>query len=93
SIEPVIGQLKDRFKLKRNRLKGTKGEQINVSLSSAAFNFKKWMNLREEMLFAWIKFRVLRLHFSLGHGSTTFVVKYTDYPPLFQDRLINNRLE
>ncbi|MEM8900621.1 MAG: transposase, partial [Bacteroidota bacterium] len=77
SIEPVIGHLKDRFKLKRNWLKGTKGDQINVSLAAAAFNFKKWMNLREETLFAWIKFRVLRLYFSLEYGNTTFVIKYT----------------
>ncbi|MEM6807141.1 MAG: IS5 family transposase [Bacteroidota bacterium] len=76
SIEPVIGHLKDRFKLKRNWLKGTKGDQINVSLAAAAFNFKKWMNLREEILFAWIKYSVLRLYFSLGYGNTTLVIKY-----------------
>ncbi len=44
AIEPVIGHLKNRFRLKRNWLKGAAGDQINLFMAAAAFNFKKWMN-------------------------------------------------
>jgi len=42
-IEPVIGHLKSDHRLKRNFLKGFAGDQINLIMSAAAFNFKKWM--------------------------------------------------
>ena len=42
-IEPVIGHLKSDHRLKRNFLKGFDGDQINLLMAAAAFNFKKWM--------------------------------------------------
>ena len=42
-IEPIIGHLKSDHRLKRNFLKGFSGDQINVLMAAAAFNFKKWM--------------------------------------------------
>ena len=42
-IEPVIGHLKSDHRLKRNFLKGFAGDQINLLMAAAAFNFKKWM--------------------------------------------------
>lgn len=45
-IEPVIGHLKSDFKLKRNYLKGLVGDEINIMLSAAAFNFAKWLRER-----------------------------------------------
>lgn len=44
-IEPVIGHLKSDHRLCRNYLKGFKGDQINVLMAAAAFNFRKWMRL------------------------------------------------
>lgn len=44
AIEPVIGHLKNYFRLARNFLKGTIGDAVNLLLAAAAFNFKKWMN-------------------------------------------------
>lgn len=44
AIEPCIGHLKSRFKLNRNWLKGAQGDQFNLSMAAAAYNFKKWMN-------------------------------------------------
>ncbi len=44
SIEPVIGHMKSDFGLGKNFLKGSIGDQINLELSAAAFNFKKYMN-------------------------------------------------
>lgn len=42
-IEPVIGHLKSDHRLKRNFLKGFAGDQINLVMAAAAFNFRKWM--------------------------------------------------
>ena len=44
AIEPVIGHLKNDFRLARNYLKGTVGDAINLLLAAAAFNCRKWMN-------------------------------------------------
>jgi IS5 family transposase len=44
AIEPVIGHLKNYFRLARNLLKGNIGDAINLLLAAAAFNFKKWLN-------------------------------------------------
>lgn len=44
-IEPVIGHLKSDHRLNRSYLKGFVGDQINVLMAAAAFNFKKWMRL------------------------------------------------
>lgn len=44
AIEPIIGHAKKRFGMVRNYLKGVKGDQINVMMAAAAFNFRKWMN-------------------------------------------------
>jgi len=44
AIEPVIGHLKSDHRLARNYLKGFIGDEINLLLAAAAFNFKKWMN-------------------------------------------------
>lgn len=43
AIEPVIGHLKSDHRLDRNFLKGFNGDQINLLMAAAAFNFKKWM--------------------------------------------------
>jgi len=52
AIEPVIGHLKNDFRLARNYLKGTIGDAINLLLAAAAFNMKKWMNaLAQGLLF------------------------------------------
>jgi IS5 family transposase len=44
-IEPVIGHLKSDHRLNRSYLRGFTGDQINVLMAAAAFNFKKWMRL------------------------------------------------
>jgi transposase, IS5 family len=44
AIEPVIGHLKQSYRLGRNFLKGVKGDQINVLLAAAAMNFKRVIN-------------------------------------------------
>jgi len=44
AIEPVIGHLKSDHRLGRNFLKGIVGDEVNVLLASAAFNFKRMLN-------------------------------------------------
>lgn len=50
-IEPIIGHLKSDHRLKRNFLKGFVGDQINLLMAAAAFNFRKWMR---EVIF-WLR--------------------------------------
>jgi IS5 family transposase len=45
AIEPTIGHLKSDYRLARNYLKGFVGDTLNLLLASAAWNFKKWLNL------------------------------------------------
>jgi len=53
AIEPVIGHIKNDFRLARNYLKGTIGDAINLLLAATAFNIKKWLNaLAQGLLFA-----------------------------------------
>jgi IS5 family transposase len=45
AIEPVIGHLKQDYRLYRNYLKGIIGDNMNVILAAAAMNFKRRINL------------------------------------------------
>jgi len=62
AIEPLIGHLKSDFGLRRTYLKGQVGDQINLLLSCAAWNIRKFMR---ELLF-WLQYiqDSLRLHIS-----------------------------
>lgn len=50
-IEATISHLKQDFRLGRCFLKGEVGDQINVTLSSAAYNLRKWIRLRLDFFF------------------------------------------
>ena len=55
AIEPVIGHLKQDYRLCRNYLKGIFGDNINIILAAAAMNFKRRMNLwRTEAILRWL---------------------------------------
>lgn len=43
-IEPIIGHIKQDHRMARNYLKGVIGDDINIFLSAAAFNYKKMLN-------------------------------------------------
>ena len=49
-IEPIIGHLKQDFRLSRNYLKGSNGDMANILLSATAYNLKKWMNIESKKL-------------------------------------------
>lgn len=50
-IEGVIGHLKADHRLDRNFLSGFLGDEINLLMAAAAFNFKKWLLL----FYFWLK--------------------------------------
>ena len=55
AIEPVIGHLKQDYRLCKNYLKGIIGDNMNLILAAAAMNFKRRMNLwRTEALIRWL---------------------------------------
>ena len=59
AIEPIIGHLKQNFRLSRNYLKGTNGDMANVLLSVTAYNLKKWMNRESKKLTLFIYSKIL----------------------------------
>lgn len=44
AIEPIIGHIKADHRLNRNFYKGIAGDNINIMLAAAGFNFKRMMN-------------------------------------------------
>ena len=53
AIEPVLSHLKHDFRLWRCFLKGFQGDQLNLMLAAAAWNFRKWMRL---VILFWLRF-------------------------------------
>ena len=43
AIEPIIGHLKQNYRLTRNWLKGCEGDVINLLMAACAWNLRKWM--------------------------------------------------
>ena len=61
AIEPVISHLKSDYRMSRNFYKGIFGDNINVMLAAAAFNFKKMMNKWKSSFLAFLKFMVFTI--------------------------------
>jgi transposase, IS5 family len=73
AIEPVIGHLKNEYRLCRNYLKGILGDNINLILAAAAMNFKRRMNLwRTEAMRRWL----LILNYVLDIYRSPFALIY-----------------
>ena len=53
-IEPIIGHLKQDFRLSCNYLKGTQGDMANVILAATAYNLAKWMRREIKKIFPFI---------------------------------------
>ena len=43
AIEPIIGHLKQDYRLQRNWLKGSQGDAINLLMAACAWNLRKWV--------------------------------------------------
>ncbi len=62
AIEPIIGHLKNDYRMARNYLKGFVGDQINLLMAACAWNMKKWMNSFIQALFFIAKYWLLTLY-------------------------------
>lgn len=56
AIEPINGHLKTDHRLNRNFYKGIAGDNINVMLAAAAYNFKRMMNIWKSSF--WLEFKI-----------------------------------
>lgn len=55
AIEPVIGHLKNDYRMARCFLKGAEGAGLNLALAAAAWNMKKWINDLLWAFFIWLQ--------------------------------------
>ena len=69
-IEPIIGHLKTDHRLNRNFYKGIVGDNINIMLAAAAFNFKRMINKWKKIFFHF--FQTLFSHFQTIFFSFSF---------------------
>jgi len=53
AIEPIISHIKNQYRMDRNFLKGEIGDIINATMAGAAFNYKRWLNLKLKEL-SWL---------------------------------------
>jgi len=60
-IEGVISHSKSEHRLNRNYLKGFIGDQINLFMAAAAFNFKQWLRA----IFFWLQCLLVNINFFL----------------------------
>jgi len=68
AIEPIIGHVKNDFRMARNFLKHTLGDEINSLMAAAAFNFKKWMRTLG-VYFRLLIFRLVTLFQAINPAS------------------------
>jgi len=66
-IEPVIGHLKSDHRLSRNFYKGIVGDNINIMLAAAAFNFKRMMNKWKKKFFHFFPMQFFQFQTLLFH--------------------------
>lgn len=55
AIEPIIGHVKQDFRLGRNYLKGFLGDEINLILAAMAFNMKSWIRQQKDIFGLWLQ--------------------------------------
>lgn len=60
-IEPVIGHLKTDHRVARNFYKGIKGDENNILLAAAAFNFKRMMNKWKKSIYGFFQNCILQI--------------------------------
>jgi IS5 family transposase len=77
-IEPIIGHLKTDHRLNRNFYKGIVGDNINIMLAAAAFNFKRMINKWKKIFFHF--FQTLFSHFQTIFFSFSFYFFFKKEP-------------
>lgn len=76
AIEPVIGHLKTDHRLSRNFYKGIFGDNINVMLCAAAFNFKRMMNKYKASFFYFLRILWIRFVNTVCPENHLLISKY-----------------
>jgi len=78
--EPLIGHLKDQYRLAGCFLKGFVGDQVNLLLAAAAWNLRKWLRVAALFwlqmlrgLFAPGQFRLYAVGRQRGFAGSTIV--------------------
>ena len=74
-IEPVIGHLKEDHRLSRNYYKGIVGDEINVMLAAAGFNFKRMMNKWKSSFWLFFEKIFLFLNRQLGLNRVGIILQ------------------
>jgi transposase, IS5 family len=85
AIEPVIGHVKQDHRMGRNFYKGIVGDNINIMLAAAAFNFKRMMNKWKSSFWLYIQNTICTI---LAIGSTVWTPK-KEYYWVFKGRLFS----
>lgn len=80
AIEPIIGHLKRDHRLGLNFHKGIIGDNVNLLLSAAAFNFKRMMNQWKSSFFAFFK----RLFFIVQNFLEYLLLTKSQYSLVFK---------
>ena len=65
AIEPIIGHVKHKCRMSRNYLKGVTGDEMNVLLSAAAFNFRQKLRIIRAMIL-YVQFELRKYFNSLN---------------------------
>jgi len=75
AIEPIIGHLKSDHRLGRNFYKEVVGDNINIMLAAAAFNFKRMMNKWKSSFLSFFQmfyYSIMKLIFNQYRAELTF---------------------
>ena len=69
AIEPTISHLKTDHRLSRNFYKGIVGDNINVMLAAAAFNFKRMMNKWKASFLSFLQNLIFMIYLLWQHST------------------------
>lgn len=69
AIEPTISHLKTDHRLSRNFYKGIVGDNINVMLAAAAFNFKRMMNKWKTSFLSFLQNLIFMIYLLWQHST------------------------
>lgn len=78
-IEPIIGHLKSDHRMLRNYLKGSIGDDVNILLAAAAFNYKKRLRQLKSIFFSfglWLKYCMKRIIGCLKTSQIEFAFQF-----------------
>lgn len=75
AIEPTISHLKTDHRLSRNFYKGINGDNINVMLAAAAFNFKKVMNKWKAAFWTFLQNLIFVVYLLWQHNTNNKKIK------------------